>query len=51
LPSALEVGGCLVKGGGGATLMFVWMRAWIEAASPLPRMLVVWAARCGSRSY
>src|SRR5216683_7089242 len=41
---ALKIGACLVKGGGGAILMFARMRAWIKAASPLPRILVVWAA-------
>src|SRR5229473_7974584 len=43
-PSVLEIGAGFVEVGGGAILMFARMRAWIEAASPLPRILVVWAA-------
>jgi hypothetical protein len=40
-PGALEIDACLVKGGGSAILMFARMRAWITAASPLPRILVM----------
>src|SRR5216683_2689132 len=43
-PGSLEIGAGFVEVGGGAILMFARMRAWIEAASPLPRILVVWAA-------
>src|SRR5713101_9472638 len=49
-PSVLEIGAGLVEGGGRAILLLARLRSRIETAMPLPRILIVRIARCGSRS-
>ena len=44
-PRGFEIGTRLVERGSGAVLVFAWMRAWIKAAAPLPRILIMGAAR------
>src|SRR5216684_1053541 len=44
-PRGFEIGTGLVERGSGAVLVFAWMRVWIKAAAPLPRILIMGAAR------
>src|SRR5216683_651372 len=43
-PGALEIGAGLIEGSGRAVLLLARLRSRIETASPLPRVLIVWAA-------